>query len=145
MATYTGTNQVFNKWLEKLAKTVDLASDVFKCLLTTSAYTPNFTTHDELADVTNELSGSGYVRQTLASISFVESSGVAKFTCDPIVFTATGGSLTARRFVIFDDTVAGDPLICCGLINNADTDVVITDGNTLTLQIPVGGLFSLSS
>lgn len=144
MATYTGTNAVFNKWLENMAKAANLASDTFKCLLVTSSYTPDLAAHDELADITNEVSGSGYARQTLANVAFTESGGSVKFTCDPIVFTASGGSIVARRFVVYDDTPTGDPLICVGLINNADTDVTVTDGNTLTLTIPAGGLFSIS-
>lgn len=144
MATYTGTNQVYRQWAEKLAKAANLATDTFKCLLVTSSYTPDFTNHDELADITNEVTGSGYARQTLTNVTFVESGGTAKFVCDNIVFTASGGAITARRFVVYNDTVSGKPLVCSGLINNTDANVVVSDGNTLTLQIPAAGLFAIS-
>ena len=147
MPSYTGATSIYNYWAEYIAKAADLAADTFKCLLTTSAYTPNLSTHSVLADITNEVSGNGYARQTLAGVSFSQSGGSAKFLCDPIVFTASGGSITARRAIIYDDSVASPvkPLICAILLNNADVDVVTTNGNTLTVQIPGTGLFTLGA
>lgn len=50
-------------------KEIDYDTDVIKCMLTSSAYSPNADTHDYLDDVTNEVSGTGYTPggATLAS------------------------------------------------------------------------------
>jgi hypothetical protein len=52
---------------------VDYLSDTIKCLLTTSTYAPNLDTHETKADVTNEVSGTGYTARgtSLASKTIV--------------------------------------------------------------------------
>lgn len=141
MATYTGTTQIYDSWLAAIAKGSNIALDTVKVALVTSAYTPNLATHDQISDITNECSGNGYARQTLANVSFNVSGGVAKFLADSFAFTASGGSIVARRYVIWNDTT-GD-LICTGLIDSGNNDVTITDGNALTVNVPAGGLFTL--
>lgn len=44
-----------------LNKEIDYDTDTIKCMMTTSAYTPNLDTHDYKDDVTNEVTGTGYV------------------------------------------------------------------------------------
>lgn len=52
---------VFQKFVIALMKgDIDIDTDVFKVALVTSAYTPNFDTHDHMDDVTNEVVGAGY-------------------------------------------------------------------------------------
>lgn len=146
MTIYTGTIQIYDSWKAQIGKTANLSTDVFKMMLVTSGYTVNLDTHQVLADITNEVSGNGYARQTLGNVVFDEVAGVAKFDFDDPVFSASGGNWSARRWIIFDDTVASPakPLIAVGLINFADTDVTVTDGNTLTFNVNASGLFTLT-
>lgn len=52
---------IFNNALWNLVKgNVDFDTDTFKCLLVTSAYTPDKDAHDFRNDVTNEVIGTGY-------------------------------------------------------------------------------------
>lgn len=146
MTIYTGTIAVYNSWKEQIGKSANLASDTFKMLLTTSGYSPNLSVDSVLADITNEVSGSGYTRATLGSVSFTESGGIATFDFADPTFTASGGNIIARRWVIFDDTVASPvkPLMFTGLLDAADADVTVTSGNTLTFNVNASGLFTLS-
>jgi hypothetical protein len=144
MATTTGTLVFYDSWMQKLAEAVNLSSDSFIVGLTTSSYTPDASTHDEVADITNEVSGNGYARQTLGSVTFSQSGGTATFDAADPVFTASGGSIVARYYFIFDDDVTGDPLVCYGLLDNTPADVTTTDGNTLTLNLDASGLFTIS-
>jgi len=143
MATYTGTTNIFNSWVEYMAEAANTASDTFKMLLTTSSWTPNQANHSVLTDVTNELSGNGYARYT-HTVTSNRSAAVLTFDLDNAVFTASGGSLVARYWCIFDDTVANDPLVAYGLIDNTPADVTTTDGNTLTVTINASGLFTVT-
>ena len=145
MTSYTGTINIYNSWKENMVEGANLQSDSFKMLLTTSAYTPS-AAHTILSDITNELSGSGYARQTLASVTSGQTSGTYTFDFADPVFTASGGSLTARYWVIFDDTVASPvkPLVAWGLIDQTPADVVTTDGNTLTFNVNASGLFTIA-
>ena len=107
MATTTGTLVFYDSWMEKLAEAVNLSSDTFKVGLTTSSYTPDASTHDEYADITNEVSGNGYAQQTLGSVTFSQTGGTATFDAADPVFTASGGAIVARYYFIYDDTVSG--------------------------------------
>ena len=135
MATFTATLNFYESFKLDLCKDINLDTDTFKFGLTTSAYTPNSSAHSTLADITNELSGNGYAQQTVANISLTLGGGTVTWDFDDVVFTASGGSLVARYFFVYDDTVAGDPLVGWGLLNDVGVDVTITDGNTGTLII----------
>lgn len=93
MASYTGTTNIFNSWTEYLAEGANLGSDSFVMGLTSSAWTPSQSSHSLLSDVTNELSGNGYARQTLASVTSNRSGAVLTFDFADPVFTASGGSI----------------------------------------------------
>lgn len=141
MATYDGTTSVFNAWKEQVAKGSNIELDTIKALLTTNSYVPDLVNHADIADITGECSGNGYARQTLTNVVFDFSGSTAKFTADSIVFTASGGSIVCRRYVVWNDTT-GD-LIVTGLLNSNDADLTILDGNALTINLPAAGLFSI--
>lgn len=146
MTVYTGTINFYNSWHLEIGKAANLSSDTFKCLLTTSSYTPSASAHTILGDITNELSGNGYARQTLQSVTWTLSGATATFTCSDPVFTASGGSLVAHYWVVYDDTVASPvkPLVCYGLLDQTPGDVTVTDGNTLTFNVNASGLYTLA-
>jgi hypothetical protein len=137
---------VYNSFKEFLGDgTIDLDGDTFIMGLSTDTYTPALT-HAGIADITNELSGSGYARKTLSATWSLVSSTVT-FDCDDQVWTASGGPITARYAWIFDDTVTtptADPLVCYSLLDTTPADVTATDGNTLTVAINASGVFTLS-
>lgn len=103
--------------------------------------------HDALADLTNQhATANGYTQNTKAvTITTGQSGGTVTVdeTTNP-VWTASGGSITARFAVIYDDTHADDMPICVCLLDTAPADVTATDGNTLTISINASGLFTLS-
>lgn len=144
MANYTGSTNVFNSWVEYMAEAANTASDTFVMGLTSSSWTPSQSSHSLLSDVTNELSGNGYSRQTLTSVTSTRSGAVLTFDFADPVFTASGGSIVARYWFIFDDTVVGDPLVAYGLIDATPGDVTTTDGNTLTINVNASGLFTVT-
>lgn len=138
--------EFYNTFRERMGDgTIDLDDDAFSMGLSTSAYTFNAETQANLADITNELSGSGYARDALA-VTWVRATSTVTFDSDDGAFTASGGSLTARRAWIFDDTPTSpaDPMVASSLLDNAPADVTVSDGNTLTVQINASGVFSLA-
>ena len=147
MATTTGTLNVYNTWKRDIQNgTVDVDGDTFICGLATSAYVPA-ATHEVLADITNEVVGNGYSRQTLTGVLLTEPvAGTWQFDATDPVFTAAGGSIVARFFFVYDDTPISplDPLFCYGLLDQTPADVTTTDTNTLTLQVHVNGFYRLS-
>lgn len=122
--------------------TFDIDTDSFKCalFLSTSNIGAASTTY---AGVTNEhANANGYttggiaVALTLAGTTTV----TVDITTDP-VWTASGGSITARFAVIYE--VAGDVLCYC-LLDSTPADVTATTGNTLTVAAHASGVFTLA-
>lgn len=146
MATTTGTTNIFDSWAEYMVEGGNNSSDTFICFLTTSSWTPSQSTHSLLSDVTNEVSGSGYSRQTLASVTSTRSSAVVTFDAADPVFTASGGSIVARYWGVFNDTLGSDPLVCYGLLDSTagGTNVTTTTGNTMTINIHASGLYTVT-
>lgn len=143
MPTTTGTFNFYKKGLGALVDGTANLSDV-RVLLTTSTYTPDANAHDFVADITNELSGSGYARQSLTGESKTEpSAGVWMFDSNNPTWTASGGSLVARYWVLFSFVTndADSPLLAYGLLDNTPADVTTPDGLPLTINVPVNGWF----
>jgi hypothetical protein len=91
-------------------KEIDFTGDTFKALLTTNSYAFNRDTHKYLSDVTNEVSGSGYARITLGSLTGPTTDAATNQTrfdaADPTF--ATASVTNARKCVIYDDTPGTD-------------------------------------
>ena len=130
--------------------TVDLDTHTFNIVLFLSTSNIATTSIDGYAAATNEVAtANGYTQggQALTSVTWTESSGTVTWDSADSVWTASGGSITARFAAIYDDTVTSpvaDPIICDSLLDNTPADVTATDGNTLTVQMNASGVFTLA-
>jgi len=127
--------------------TVDLDTHTLKVALFTSASNVATTSVDGLAAATNQVAaGNGYTTGgwTVTGAALSEASGTVKFDSNDPAWTASGGSITAKYAVLYDDTVTSpvaDPIIChCELETTGS--VTVTDGNTLTIQLSANGYFT---
>jgi len=120
-------------------RSFDLDADTLRNILVTNTYTPNFTTHDEYADVTNEVSGTGYTATgvVLASVTSAVATGV--YTLDAADSSWTTASFTARGRVVYDDTITGDGLV---LATTFGADYTVTVG-TFTQTENASGLLAI--
>lgn len=136
--TWTFTNGGRTKLLDG---TFDLDSDTFKMalFLSTSNIGAASTTY---AGLTNEhANANGYTTGgTAVTLSL---SGTTTVTVDSsdAVWTASGGSITARFAVIYE---VGGNVLCYCLLDSAPADVTATTGNTLTVAINASGVFTLA-
>lgn len=102
------------------------------------------------ADLTNEVAnGNGYLTGGIAvtGITYNQTAGVATFDCDNVVLTAVGGPVSARFAVLYKNATVNSivkPCYCVCLLDTAPADVTVTDGNTLTIQINLSGITTLS-
>lgn len=122
--------------------TFDIDSDTWKMalFLSTSDIGSGTTTY---AGVSNEhANGNGY---TTGGISITLTlSGTTTVTVDidtDPVWTASGGSITARFAAIYE--VSGNVLVYC-LLDDTPADVTATDGNTLTVAANASGVFTFN-
>ena len=125
-------------------------ANTFKMTLHTSTHAPSLSGDEVYADVDNELAtGNGYTSGgiTLANDALTQTSGVTKFTCDPAVWTASGGSIPAWRYAVVraSGTLNGkvDPLVGYFIGDSTPADVpATTTGNTLTITPHANGIMS---
>jgi hypothetical protein len=99
-----GTFHWYGLGLQKLVSgTIDLDTDTFKMMLTTSAYTPNQDTHDFRDDVTNEVTGTGYTAggATLAGVAVTYDTGTNQVRVTWTDPTWPASTITARTAVIY--------------------------------------------
>ena len=129
---------------------IDFNSHSFKInlyLSTSNANTLTAATITQLSDITNQVATAfGYTQNTKAvTITTANSSGTITIdeTTNP-VWTASGGSITARFAVIYDDTHANDMPIAVCLLDTAPADVTASDGNTFTITMNASGILQLS-
>lgn len=127
---------------------IDFDTHVFKInlyLSTSNCDTLSGTT--TLASLTNQVATAfGYTQNTkTVTITTTNASGTITIdeTTNP-VWTASGGSITARYAVIYDDTHASDQAVAVCLLDTTPADVTATDGNTFTITMNASGLFTLS-
>lgn len=114
MATYTK----YEPFVESLAnKIIDMfgTTDTFKIVIHTDA--PVVATDDQLADLTQISGANGYTTggEDIQNDA-TRTGGTVTMTAVDVVWTAVTGNLgnstTGRYFSIYDDTAAGDELMC---------------------------------
>lgn len=122
--------------------TFDLDTDSFKIalFLSTSNIGAASTTY---AGLTNEVASAfGYTTGGIAiTLALTGTTSVKVTTATSMVWTASGGSITARYAVIYE---VGGNVLCYCLLDSTPADVTATDGNTLTITPSVSGLFTLT-
>lgn len=109
-------NAIFNSFKrDTMDGAIDLANDTIKIALVTSSYTPDIDAHEDFADITNEVSGTGYTAggetlTTTVSVDDTDNEGV--FDANDVTWSAS--TITARGAVIYKDTgtPATSPLVC---------------------------------
>ena len=96
------------------------------------------------AGVTNEhANANGYTTGGI-SLGVLTLAGTTTVTVDDpadMVWTASGGSITARFAVLYES--AGN-VVCYYLLDATPADVTATTGNTLTVALNASGIFTLA-
>lgn len=107
---------IYNAFPEAMAKGVIgncEAANAFKRMLVTSSYTPNKDTHNDRADVTNEVTGTGYT----AGGEVVACTVTRDDANDKVVLSFAAGSwanstiTAAAEVVYFNDGTAADDIL----------------------------------
>ena len=122
--------------------TFDIDSDTWKMalFLSTSNIGASSTTYagltNEHANANGYTTGGNSITLTLSGTTTV----TVDISSDP-VWTASGGSITARFAVIYE---VGGRVLCYCLLDSTPADVTATTGNTLTVAAHASGVFTLA-
>lgn len=127
----------------------------FKLALVGAGFVPNAATDELWAGISaNEIAaGNGYTQggAALTGVTLALENGKAKFTANPVVFTATGSGFPAwRRGVIYyNGTLNGkvNPVVGYFLGNDTNADIPATtpENSPLTINPNAMGLFTIGS
>lgn len=130
-----GTFTLYNHVAERAGDGgFDFDTNTFNICLLTSSYTPSLshTTYSNISS--NELpTANGYTAggAALTGVTWSQTGGVAKFDSNDQVWTATGGSITARYAVVRQ--TGTDLLLGYFVLDTTPDDVTATSGNTFTV------------
>lgn len=116
---------------------INLLTDTFYVMLTTSSYTPNMGTHTKRSDVTNEVTGTGYTAggQVIVPTLSKDTTNHKEVITFPQVTWPTS-TITARRAVYYKrrgGASSADELVA---VDDFGADVITTAG-TFTLAATV--------
>jgi hypothetical protein len=127
---------IFTSFLEDLARgAIDMDTDTFRVLLTTSAYTENKDTHLKRSDVTNEVTGTGYTAGGVVTTITVTKDTVndrLDITLGAVSWASS--TITARKAVYYKSrggASSADELVA---VNDFGSDVTST-GATFSLAL----------
>lgn len=121
---------------------VSVPADTFKLGLVTDTYAPNFNTHAAYADITNEITGSGYTAggNALTTPTFAANTpaGYVRFDAVDRDWTSATFSSAEGAFLIDDTlTVPADPLLS---LTDFGAPYGVTSG-TFTVQFDTNGIW----
>jgi len=123
---------------------IDLDTDTIKVALVTSTYTPDQDTHEDFADVTNEVTGTGYTAGgatiTTPTVTADNTDNEGVFDGDDVTWTSS--TLTARGAVLYKSTgVAANDLLICYLDFGSDQS---SSAGDFTIQWNAEGIVNLA-
>jgi hypothetical protein len=127
---------------------IDFNTDDINCMITTSTYTPAKATHDFKADVTNEVSGSGYVAggKALASKTVALSTAVVTFDAADLTWSQDGSGFGNGKYAVLYQSTSSASGTASILI--AYADIGSSKGNVagdLTLEMSAAGIFTATN
>lgn len=123
---------------------IDLDTDTIKVALVTSSYTPDQDAHEDFADVTNEVTGTGYTAggATLANktVTADNTDNEGVFDADDVTWSSS--TITARGAVVYKSTgtPANDLLVA---YFDFGSDKTSTSGD-FTIQWGAEGILNLT-
>ena len=131
-------------WVEYESKDVDIASDQFAVALTNTAPgaegTPPTGDGDGVIANITQVNYANCSSRNLTTASHAQAGGTLTLDMNNLTLTASGGTVGPFRYVyVFDDTVAGDPLV--GYFDYGSS-ITLADGETLDININASGLYT---
>ena len=129
----------FQPWVEYMVEGANVGTDQFAVALTAAANAP-VNTNGVIADLT-QIAYTNLSSRNLTTASSAQSGGTQSVTFNDLTLTSSGGSTGPFRYVvIYDDTVAGDPLV--GWYDYG-SDLTLATGESLLIDF-TGAAFTIT-
>ena len=126
----------FQAWAETMVEGANLGSDQFAVALTNTAPSA---TNSVIADIT-QISYTNLSSRNVTTTSSSQTGGVETLVLQDLTMTASGSVGPFRYVVLFDDTLAGDPLVGWW---DYGSSITMANGETFTVHF-TGAAITLS-
>jgi len=130
------TYNKFQAWAETMVEGANLGSDQFVIALSNTA---PVATNSVLADIT-QISYTNLSSRNVSTTSSSQARGTYTLVLADLVMTASGAVGPFRYVVLYDDTVAGDPLVGWW---DYGSSITMANGETFTVDF-TGAAITLS-
>jgi hypothetical protein len=115
--------------------------------VTSATKSPDTETLSLFSQLSSECTGGNYSAggKSLSNTAWaITDTSIYKFDSDNWIITASGSSITSIKFAVLykSASAGGGPLICWSQLST--TQISVTTGNTLTVQMATGGIFTLA-
>lgn len=134
---------VYDNYIDKVWSGSILKTDTYKCVLLTSAYTPNKASHVYYSDLTNEVTGTGYTAGGVTVVpTFTLNTTAHTLTITWPAMSWTTATITARGTACYKSTGVSTTSPLTVYASFGASDVVSTGGTfsttafTTTINIP---------
>ena len=100
-------NVIYNSFKQKIMDgSIDLDTDTIRVALVTSTYTPDQDAHEDYADITNEVVGTGYTAEGAAlankAVTKDNTDNEGVFDADNVTWASS--TITARGAIVYKDS-----------------------------------------
>jgi len=136
MATYNK----FQSWVEYMVEGANCGSDTFKVAFTAQANPPSSSADAVIGDITT-VSTTNLDTITLVTASSSQTGGTYSLKFNNLTMTASGAVGPFQYVVIYDDTLANDPLVAWF---DYGSEITMQSGDTFTLTFNASGLFTVT-
>ena len=126
----------FQAWAETMVEGANLGSDQFAVALTNTAPSA---TNSVIADIT-QISYTNLSSRNVTTTSSSQTGGIETLVLQDLVMTSSGSVGPFRYVVLFDDTLAGDPLVGWW---DYGSSITMANGETFTVDF-TGAAITLS-
>lgn len=127
--------------LRLLNGSTSFTGDTIKGLVVDNTYTFNVS-HEYVANVTGEVSGTGYSRFDLTSKTVSLNANTVVMDCANVTLASVNTANAWAGMVVFEDTADDNTSPLLGFISMPETT---TDGSNVTLNINTAGLFEFTN
>ena len=141
----------YNSFIQSVVDhTIDLENDTINCALFTAAHVPSATDTTFAALTGETLNANGYASggKAIGTKTWTNKPGTNDYVLDgdDVVWTATGGTIVAKYYVMYSATATGNDLIAYGFLDAVGQDEKTTpDTRTLTLQWHPDGVIDVNA
>ena len=128
----------FQGFVGYLGLTANLNTDTFNVYVTNNA--PSAAADDVRGDLAGATEENGYAAADITN-TYSEAAGTGTMGATDVVITATGAVGPFRYVVIYDDTIALDPLMCWW---DYGSSISLADGETFTIDFVDNAIMTLA-